>query len=126
MPHRATPAVLYDTMPKAVPGEVTDPQTHDRIRHDVVDKAGSVRCATAAGCTTSASGEPTPDPASSCSSRTCTSGSYTQPPENSSANSPSTPNATTSPPEPPTDPPASPRNEQQPDLQLQVQLSPMS
>jgi len=29
-------------MPKAVPGEVTDPGTHDRIRHDIVDKAGSV------------------------------------------------------------------------------------
>ena len=42
LPHRATPAALYDTMPKAVPGEVTDPQTHDRIRHDIVDKAGSV------------------------------------------------------------------------------------
>jgi transposase InsO family protein len=42
LPHRATPAALYDTMPKAVPGEVTDPKTHDRIRHDTVDKAGSV------------------------------------------------------------------------------------
>jgi transposase InsO family protein len=42
LPHRATPATLYDTMPKAVPGEVTDPATHDRIRHDTVDKAGSV------------------------------------------------------------------------------------
>jgi transposase InsO family protein len=42
LPHRATPATLYDTMPKAVPGEVTDPVTHDRIRHDIVDKAGSV------------------------------------------------------------------------------------
>jgi len=42
IPHRATPAALYDTMPKAVPGEVTDPHTHDRIRHDIVDKAGSV------------------------------------------------------------------------------------
>ena len=42
LPHRATPAALYETMPKAVPGEVTDPTTHDRIRHDTVDKAGSV------------------------------------------------------------------------------------
>ena len=42
LPHRATPAALYDTMPKAVPGETTDPHTHDRIRHDIVDKAGSV------------------------------------------------------------------------------------
>jgi hypothetical protein len=29
-------------LPKAVPGEVTDPKSHDRIRHDIVDKAGSV------------------------------------------------------------------------------------
>jgi len=42
LPHRATPATLYETMPKAVPGEVTDRHTHDRIRHDTVDKAGSV------------------------------------------------------------------------------------
>jgi transposase InsO family protein len=42
LPHRATPAALYETMPKAVPGEVTDPHTHNRIRHDIVDKAGSV------------------------------------------------------------------------------------
>ena len=40
LPHRATPAALYESMPKAVPGEVTDPVTHDRIRHDTVDKAG--------------------------------------------------------------------------------------
>jgi transposase InsO family protein len=42
LPHRATPATLYDTMPKAVPGPTRDPDTHDRIRHDTVDKAGSV------------------------------------------------------------------------------------
>jgi transposase InsO family protein len=42
LPHRATPATLYESMPKAVPGEVTNPTTHDRIRHDIVDKAGSV------------------------------------------------------------------------------------
>jgi transposase InsO family protein len=42
LPHRATPATLYQSMPKAVPGEVTDPATHDRVRHDIVDKAGSV------------------------------------------------------------------------------------
>ncbi len=40
--HRATPATLYDSMPKALPGPMTDPVTHDRIRHDRVDKAGSV------------------------------------------------------------------------------------
>ncbi len=37
-----TPAALYVTMPKALPGELTYPDTHDRIRHDIVDKAGSV------------------------------------------------------------------------------------
>ncbi len=42
LPHRATPATLYNSMPKALPGPTTDPKTHDRIRHDRVDKAGSV------------------------------------------------------------------------------------
>ena len=42
LPHRATPATRYNTMPKAVPGESRDPDTHDRVRHDRVDKAGSV------------------------------------------------------------------------------------
>ena len=42
LPSRATPAARYDTMPKATPGESRDPDTHDRVRHDRVDKAGSV------------------------------------------------------------------------------------
>ena len=42
LPHHATPAALYDTMPKAVPGESRDTDTHDRVRHDIVDKAGVV------------------------------------------------------------------------------------
>jgi transposase InsO family protein len=42
LPHRATPAALYDTMPKAVPGPSRDAETHDRIRHDIVDKSGTV------------------------------------------------------------------------------------
>jgi transposase InsO family protein len=42
LPHRATPATLYNSMPKALPGPSRDPETHDRIRHDIVDKAGSV------------------------------------------------------------------------------------
>ena len=29
-------------MPKALPAPTPDPDTHDRIRHDRVDKAGSV------------------------------------------------------------------------------------
>ena len=42
LPHRATPATLYDSMPKALPGPTTNPETHERVRHDRVDKAGSV------------------------------------------------------------------------------------
>ena len=42
LPHRATPATLYNTLPKALPGKTRDPDTHDRIRHDRVDKSGSV------------------------------------------------------------------------------------
>jgi len=42
LPHRATPAARYDTMPKALPGSSRDPDTHDRIRHDRIDNAGSV------------------------------------------------------------------------------------
>nr|WP_233568684.1 integrase core domain-containing protein [Kocuria soli] len=41
-PHRATPATLYDSMPKAHPGPAAGPITHKRVRHDRVDKAGSV------------------------------------------------------------------------------------
>lgn len=42
LPHRATPAALYDTMPKAVPSPSSDTDTHERIRHDRVDKSGTV------------------------------------------------------------------------------------
>jgi transposase InsO family protein len=42
LPHRATPAGLYDTMPKAMPGPSRDADTHDRVRHDRVDKSGTV------------------------------------------------------------------------------------
>src|SRR5215207_1494383 len=55
-------------------------------------------CASPADCATSASAEPTPEPTSSCSSRTTTSASSTPPPENSSATWSSTPATTTSPP----------------------------
>ncbi len=41
LPHRATPGARYQLIPKAMPGESRDPDTHDRIRHDRVDKAGS-------------------------------------------------------------------------------------
>ncbi len=42
LPHRATPAALYNTMPKAIPTGTRDPDTHNRIRHDIVDKSGTV------------------------------------------------------------------------------------
>ena len=42
LPHRATPAARYNTIPKALPGESRDPDTHDRIRHDTVSKGGNV------------------------------------------------------------------------------------
>lgn len=42
LPHRATPATCYDTMPKALPAPTRDNDTHDRIRHDRVDKSGTV------------------------------------------------------------------------------------
>jgi transposase InsO family protein len=42
LPHRATPATLYDTMPKALPGPSRDPDTHDRVRHDRVGSSGTV------------------------------------------------------------------------------------
>jgi transposase InsO family protein len=41
LPHRATPATTYTTRPKAAPSaDRTD--THDRVRYDKIDKAGSV------------------------------------------------------------------------------------
>lgn len=39
--HRATPATLYTSRPKATPGDRTD-DTHDRIRRDRVDKSGKI------------------------------------------------------------------------------------
>jgi transposase InsO family protein len=41
LPHRATPATSYTSRPKATPGNRTD-DTHDRIRHDRVDKSGKI------------------------------------------------------------------------------------
>lgn len=41
-PHRATPATIYTTRPKATPSSDRSTDTHDRVRHDKIDKAGSV------------------------------------------------------------------------------------
>lgn len=42
LPHRATPATLYTTLPKALPSPRRDPNTHDRVRHDRIDTTGTV------------------------------------------------------------------------------------
>jgi transposase InsO family protein len=42
LPHRATPAAIYESMPKALPVESRDADTHDRVRHDKVSKTGNV------------------------------------------------------------------------------------
>jgi len=40
--HRATPATVYQALPKALPTASRDHDTHDRVRHDRVDKTGCV------------------------------------------------------------------------------------
>jgi len=41
--HRATPATIYTSRPKATPGSgERDHDTHDRVRYDKVDKAGKI------------------------------------------------------------------------------------
>jgi transposase InsO family protein len=42
LPHRATPAALYESLPKALPTESRDADTHDRVRVDRVSKTGNV------------------------------------------------------------------------------------
>ena len=42
LPHRTPPATLFETMPKALPGNSRDAETHTRIRHDRVDTSGVV------------------------------------------------------------------------------------
>jgi hypothetical protein len=41
LPHRATPATAYTARPKAGPSN-RDTDTHDRLRHDRVDKSGKI------------------------------------------------------------------------------------
>jgi hypothetical protein len=40
--HRATPATVYNARPKATPGTDRATETHDRVRHDKINKAGTV------------------------------------------------------------------------------------
>jgi transposase InsO family protein len=42
LPHRATPAAVYDALPKAFPASSRDHDTHTRIRHDRIDSTGVV------------------------------------------------------------------------------------
>jgi transposase InsO family protein len=42
LPHQATPAAVYDSMPKALPRGTRDADTHDRVRHDKVSKTGNL------------------------------------------------------------------------------------
>jgi hypothetical protein len=60
LPHRATPATVYQARPKANPGTRTD--THDRVQPTASMRPAPSRCAWPAACTTSASAEPTPEP----------------------------------------------------------------
>lgn len=42
LPHRATATTIYACLPKAAPSGTRRADTHDRVRHDKIDKAGSV------------------------------------------------------------------------------------
>jgi transposase InsO family protein len=42
LPHQAIPATRYEQLPKALPRENRDADTHHRVRHDRVDKSGTV------------------------------------------------------------------------------------
>lgn len=42
LPHRASPATIYTSVPKTAPSADRTSDTHDRVRHDKIDKAGSV------------------------------------------------------------------------------------
>jgi transposase InsO family protein len=50
LPHRATPATAYHARPRAIPGDRAS-DSHHRIRHDRIDKTGTVRvrCCEASG-----------------------------------------------------------------------------
>ena len=42
LPHRATPATIYNARPKAAPPGQPSPATHDRVRRDRLDNSGTV------------------------------------------------------------------------------------
>ncbi|MGY1837631.1 DDE-type integrase/transposase/recombinase, partial [Blastococcus sp. SYSU DS0510] len=113
LPQRATPRPPTPPDPKPDPAPIPTPTTGSAPTRST--KPAASPSAWPAACTTSASAEPTPEPTSTCSSRTCTSASSTPPPANCSASSPSTPPATTS---APAEHPASPRKSASPDPRI--------
>jgi len=123
LPHRATPATVYRSLPKALPGPSRDADTHDGSDTTASTNPAASPCASTARCTTSALAAPKPEPTSSCSSRTFTSESSTPSPESSSANSSSTRPRTIRPPEHPKGPP---ENDETRPHQSWVRVSPMS
>lgn len=42
LPHHATPAAIYQRLPKATPTGTRDTDAHERVRHDRVDDTGSI------------------------------------------------------------------------------------
>lgn len=42
LPHRTTPATAYTTRPKTAPSADRTHDTHDRVRHDTIDRSGCV------------------------------------------------------------------------------------
>jgi hypothetical protein len=42
LPHHATPATVYNSLPKATPSSDRNGDSHDRVRRDRIDKRGSV------------------------------------------------------------------------------------
>lgn len=42
LPHRTTPAAAYVARPKATPSTKTSTNSHDRVRHDIVDRDGKL------------------------------------------------------------------------------------
>ena len=85
LPHRPPRPRSTPRCPKPPPRSDRSADTHDRVRHDSIDKAGMVTLTSTAAPPHRRSGEPTPEPTSSCSSKTSTSPSSTPPPANSSA-----------------------------------------
>jgi hypothetical protein len=111
------PAITYAARPKASPSSDRSADTHDRVRHDKISKAGTLTLRVAGHLRHIGVSRPT----SSSWPRTCTSESSTPPPENSCASSPSTPAAITNPPATHQDPGNDRRT-----CESQVRLSPMS